>query len=356
MAKDYYQILGVAKTATSDEIKKAYYNLSHQYHPDKGGNAEKFKEVNEAYRVLSDSQKRKQYDQYGDVPGDNSQGFDFSGWQNGGFNAENFDFGGFGDIFEEFFSTSGSARGSRQNGSDLSLQIEISLEDAFFGFEKEFQVEKEVECSACQGSGAQAGFGFETCKTCHGSGVAQKVIRTPFGSAATRITCPDCHGQGKSAKKICSVCHGYGITRSKETIKIKIPAGIDNGQTISYRGLGNAGKNKKPAGDLHLRVYVKSHEKFERQGSSLYFKTKVSLTKAVLGGEINLPTIDGKEIYLKIPAGTASGKVFKISGKGMSKLNSSNRGDMFVEVLVIIPEKLNKRQKEIIEDLKKEGL
>jgi len=356
VAKDYYQTLGVSKNATSDEIKKAYYNLSHQYHPDKGGNAEKFKEVNEAYRVLSDSQKRKQYDEYGEVPGDNSQGFDFSGWQNGGFNGADFDFGGFGDIFEEFFSGQGAARGSRRENLDLSLQIEISLEDAFWGFEKEFQIEKDNICHFCQGTGAQAGSGLETCATCHGSGVAQKIVRTPFGSAATRITCPDCHGQGQKPKKPCSNCHGAGVIHGKERIKIKIPAGIDNGQTISYRGLGNVGKNKQGTGDLHLKVYIKQHSIFERSGSNLYLKSKINLSKAVLGGDISLPTMDGKEIFLKIPAGTLSGKVFKISSKGMPKLHSQNRGDMFVEVLVNIPERLSKKQRELFEVLAKDGL
>lgn len=352
MNKDYYNILGVGKSATQEEIKKAYYNLAHQHHPDKGGNAEKFKEIHEAYQVLSDPQKRATYDQYGEIPQD--QGF--GGFGQGGFSAEDFDFGGFGDIFEEFFGgATGGGRGGRR-GSDIQADFELTLEDAFYTQHKTIRVEKVATCSKCGGNGADPSVGMEKCSNCGGSGVAQKLIRTPFGTAATRVTCPECHGQGQKPKKKCPDCHGEGNVRRQETLEFDIPAGIDSNNVITLRGKGNAGKNGAPAGDFHARIFVKPHGVFRRQNADLYSTISIPMTKAALGGDTEIKTIDGKNLLLKIPAGTQPGKVFKISERGMPKLRGNNRGDLYVEILVKVPTKLSKNQKRLMEEMAIEEL
>ncbi|MFA5166060.1 MAG: molecular chaperone DnaJ [Candidatus Paceibacterota bacterium] len=352
MAKDYYNILGVSKTASQDEIKKAYYNLAHQHHPDKGGSAEKFKEIHEAYQVLSDPQKRATYDQYGEIP--QNQGF--GGWGQGGFTEADFDFGGFGDIFEEFFGGyAGNQRGGRR-GSDIQADFELTLEEAFYPQHKTIKVEKVSVCPKCSGSGADPAFGMERCSTCGGSGVAQKVIRTPFGNAATRITCPECHGQGQKPKKKCPECRGEGNVRRAEVIEFDIPAGIDSNNVITIRGKGNAGKQGAPAGDFHARIFIKPHANFRRQNADLYSTVAIPMTKAALGGDVEIKTIEEKKLLLKIPAGTQPGKVFKISERGMPKLRGNGRGDLYVEIVVKVPTKLSKDQKRLLEEMALEEL
>jgi molecular chaperone DnaJ len=364
MAKDLYEILGVNKGATDDEIKKAYRKLAHKHHPDKtGGDAEKFKEINAAYQVLSDNSKRQQYDQYGQTfdgtgrgGGQGFGGFDFSGFQQGG---QGFEFGeGFEDIFSDIFGGSfgGSRkRDSRKAGRDIQIDAEISFNEVVSGAHREVALMRLVVCSVCKGSGGEPGSKEETCSTCKGNGKVQKTMQSFFGSFAQVITCPTCNGMGKTFSKNCHKCHGEGRTKEKQNISFDIPAGIDNGQTISLKGEGEAGERGAQNGDLYVNIHVKPHEKFERRGNDINSTEHIRFSQSVLGDKIHVATIDGT-VSMKIPAGTQSGEIFRIKSRGIPFLGSSSRGDQLVKVIVDVPKSLNREQKRIIEDLGKLGL
>lgn len=364
MGKDYYKILGVEKNASEADIKKAFRKLAHQYHPDKNnGNAEKFKEINEAYQVLGNSTKRSQYDQFGSTfsgaggqqgyAGGNPFGFDFSNF--GGFSqaGQNVDFDfDLGDIFGSFFSREAGSPfgrgGSSRRGANIEVDINISLQEAVFGTERKLSLRKQNQCRACQGTGAKEGTSFSKCKTCDGSGV---VIATVLGHFRTQTACPDCQGKGQTVKEKCQVCAGRGSILEEVDIKVEIPAGIDDGQSIRLSGQGNAGASG--SGDLYVIVHVQEQAGFKRQGDNLFTDHEILFTTAALGGDIQVQTIDG-EVKLKVPAGTPSGKKFVLKGKGVTRLRSKNRGDQIVIVNVAVPTKLTKKQKQLLEELDRE--
>lgn len=359
MGKDYYKLLGVEKGASEAEIKKAFRKLAHEHHPDKNGgqNSEKFKEINEAYQVLGNKERRQQYDQFGTSfdgaqgPGGQnpfSQGFDFSGFQGSGGQGVDFDLG---DIFSSFFTGGGPGGHSRSNrGSNIEVDIEIGLKEAVFGTSETISLRKEVLCEPCKGTGADKGTSYDTCDTCGGSG---KIATTVLGTFRTQTICPDCGGQGKQIKNKCPNCDGRGANTDNVDIKIEVPAGIDDGQSIRLSNLGNAGKNGAASGDLYVVVHVKAENNLVRQGDDLISEYEVPFTMAALGGEINVKTIDGK-VKLKIPAGTPSGKKFILRDKGVTHLRSRGRGDQVVIVDVNVPTKLNKKQRELLKELDKE--
>ena len=346
--RDYYEVLGVDRSATDAEIKKAYRKLAKENHPDlnpedKAAEA-RFKEINEAYEVLSDSEKKARYDQYGHAGVDPNFGGE------GGF-GEGFDFGDLGDLFGSFFGGGfGSSRGranpnAPQRGESIRMSVAIAFEEAAFGCEKEISVEKTETCETCHGSGSAPGTTPEICPECHGTGVVQMRRQTPMGVFATSSPCPKCGGKGKIIHQPCKDCHGSGTVRKRRTIKASIPAGIDNGQTISIRGQGNAGFNGGPAGDLLITVTVRPHELFRREGTSVLCEAPITFPQAVLGAELEIPTIDGKVKY-DLPEGTQSGTTFRLKGKGIPFLNGHGRGDQYVTVYIETPRNLTKEQKE----------
>jgi molecular chaperone DnaJ len=352
-AKDYYQTLGVPKTASAEEIKKAFRKLAHQHHPDKhGGTDAKFKEINEAYQVLGNADKRKQYDQFGANIEQAGAGFnwqDFSRAQGGFGGADvNFDFGNLGDIFGDFF---GGGRGGRRagpvRGSDVQFVTAVDFREAVFGVEKSLRFEKEVPCNHCHGSGSEPGAKVETCSTCGGQGHVEQMQRTFLGAMRTVAVCPSCKGEGKTTDKVCTRCKGQGSEQGVRELKVHIPAGIDDGQTIRLTGEGEPGRKGGPAGDLLLTVQVRPDQTFRREGYTLYTTKEVSLSLATLGGRVLLSTLDG-DVHLKVPAGTQSGKVFKLSERGVPKLRSKSRGDLLVTIHVQTPEKISRKQKEAL--------
>ncbi len=351
--KDYYETLGVSKSSSKEEIKKAYKKLALQHHPDRGGDAEKFKEISEAYAVLSDDNKRKQYDQFG------HQGFDQRFSQEDIFRNANFEdifseiFGGGGDsIFDMFF---GGSRGRRreQRGSDLHYEIEVEFEEAAFGTEKEINYPRTEACEKCNGSGSKDGK-FEKCDDCNGSGQVRKIQQSLFGTIQQIITCRTCHGSGKNIVNECKECGGSGLTSNIKELKIKIPAGIDDGNQIRVSGEGDVNREGKYPGDLYVTVYVKPHKSFRREDNDIHIEQSISIAQAILGGEVEVPTLKGKEI-LKIPAGTQSHIVFRLKNLGIPFVNSKEKGDEYVKIIVEIPKKINKKQKEILERFEKEG-
>ena len=344
--RDYYEVLGLSKGASKDEIKKAYRKLARQYHPDvnnEPGADEKFKEISEAYEVLSDDEKKAHYDQFGHV--DPNQGF------GGGFTSDFGGFGGFEDIFSSFFG--GGTRRTDPNGprkgSDLEYTMTINFEEAAFGGEKEVQVTKEENCENCHGSGAKPGTSQETCSTCKGSGQVTIEQSTPFGRIVNRRTCTTCKGSGKMIKEKCTVCRGRGRIDKKTTLKIKIPAGVDNGQQIRLAGKGEAGMNGGPAGDLYVAFRVKPHEIFVREDDDVYLDMPITFVQAALGSEIEVPTLEGK-VMLKIPAGTQTGTKFRLRGKGIQNVHGRGKGDQHVIVKVVVPKKLSSKQKELLRE------
>ena len=362
--RDYYDILGVSKSATDDEIKKAYRKQAMKHHPDRGGgkeSEENFKQANEAYQILSDSQKRQQYDQFGhngpfgagNGPGANPYGA--GGQQYGGFNSQGFninmdDLGGFGDIFESFFGGGGGGGRSRtRRGADIQAEIRINFEEAVFGVEKDFSLLKMNGCDRCKGNGAEPGSGQVTCGTCHGKGQVQTEQRTIFGTFAQAAVCPECHGKGKVPEKKCTKCRGEGRLKEQVVLKVKIPAGIDNGQTIKVTGKGEAGEAGVPAGDLYLLIRVSTDKRFVRNGFNIEGETEITFPAAALGTTVDVETIDGK-VTLKIPAGTQSGKVFRLSERGIPHLSGRHRGDHLVTILVRTPTKLSGKQKKLLEE------
>lgn len=360
--RDYYEVLGVSKTASDDEIKKAFRRLAVQHHPDKeGGNEEKFKEINEAYDILKDSQKRQRYDQFGHAgvggaSGGGSGGNPFEGF--GGFNGQGaqFDFGGgFGDIFDQFFGGGGNARQrGPKKGRDVEVQLQLTFKEAIFGLEHDMGLDLEDTCEHCKGTTVEPGYDLKTCPTCHGAGQQTRVMNTMFGAIQQTVPCETCHGAGKIPEKECTVCHGSGTQRKKQIIKVKIPAGIDDGATIRLSGRGEAiGGGEK--GDLYIHIRVKADKQFTREGDIILSEEHISMIDAALGTEIEVETVDGK-VRMKVPAGTQSGTDFKLSGHGVPHLrNEDKRGPHIVSIIVDTPTKLNRKQKELLEQLKSTG-
>lgn len=361
MGKDYYKTLGVEKNASSDEIKKAFRQKAHQCHPDKpGGDEAKFKELNEAYQVLGDQKKRAQYDQFGSAfehgqAGGGFQGFDgfrdFSGYTNG-FNINMDDlgdiFGGFGDIFG--FSGGKSGRGARAHrGRDIQVALEINFLEAVFGVEKDLALKKTVKCDHCQGSCAEPGSKIETCKICGGSGRVTRVQRTILGNMQVQASCESCGGEGKSYDKRCTKCHGSGVCQEITNLKVKIPAGIDNGETIRLSGQGEAGEKNAPSGDLFLQIRVRPDKRFVRDGYDIKSKIEINFPQAALGDKIDIETVDGS-VKLSVPDGTQPGTVFKLKGRGVERLQGHGRGDHLVEVVVKTPKNLSRKQKELLKE------
>ena len=348
--RDYYEVLGVNKNASEDEIKKAYKKLARKYHPDLNPGdkvaEEKFKEVNEANEVLGDPQKKARYDQFGFAGVDPSYG----GGAGGG--AGGFDFGDLGDIFGSFFG-GGFGGGARRNpnaprrGESIRMSLTVDFIEAAFGCEKEIQLERSEQCPTCKGNGCAPGTTPEICPDCHGTGSVTQAQRTPFGVMQSQAPCGKCRGTGKIIHKPCPDCHGSGNVRKRKTIKINVPAGIDNGQTISLRGQGHAGSIGGPAGDLLVTVMIRPSETFQREGTAVYTEAPITFAQATLGAELEIDTIDGKVIY-SIPEGTQTGTVFRLRGKGIPVLNGRGRGDQYITVTVETPKNLNKAQKEAL--------
>lgn len=364
MAKrDYYEVLGVNKSASQDELKKAYRRMAVMYHPDKGGDEEKFKEVNEAYEVLKDDAKRKRYDQFGHAGVGTSAASDggFGGFNGfgGSSNGVHFDFGdlGLGDIFESFFgggggfsaTGSGARTGRRQaRGRDVETSVNLSFEEAVFGTEMSININMQDTCEHCKGTTVEPGYQLKQCPTCKGSGQVMNVTRTIFGNIQQATPCPECRGSGKIPEKVCSVCHGTGTQRKNQEIKLKIPAGIDDGATIRLREHGEAVANG-PRGDLYVSVKVRPHKKFTREGNLILSSEHIDMVSAALGTEISVDTVDGP-IHMKIPAGTQSGTDFKLSGHGVPHIKSGTRGAHIVALVVDTPTKMSKRQEELLRE------
>lgn len=366
MAKDYYQVLGVAQNATKDEIKKAYRSLAHKYHPDKsGGDENRFKEINEAYQILGDEKKRAQYDQFG-ATFDQTQrqgGFNWGGFGQGSgfdFGGGGFDFGqsefDFSDIFEDFFGGGGAARGAsrrERKGKDIQIELEIQFEESIFGGKKEITLQKLSRCSLCGGSGGEKGTKTVHCKTCNGRGNVQKTQKTFLGSFTQVSTCPDCRGTGTRPEKLCQNCFGRGVRQDKETIEIVIPKSINDGEILKISGKGEASFTGGVPGDLYIRIRVLKHKIFRRQEDNIIMSIQINMVQAALGDIIKLETLDGG-IKLKIPEGTQGGDILKIRGRGAWSKSGYGRGDLLVEVKVEIPKKLSKKAKDLLDELKKE--
>jgi molecular chaperone DnaJ len=360
MAKDYYETLGVNKGASKDEIKKAFYKLAHKYHPDKkGGNEGKFKEVNEAYQVLSDDAKRSKYDQFGsgfeNMGGGHShggqggfEGYDFSGFQNG--NME-FDLN---DIFSDFFGGGmGGGRAQARRGRDISTEIQISFPDSIFGITRKILITKTSTCLTCDGKGAKAGSKMETCKHCNGQGKIHEQKRTIFGTIANTKLCEVCLGAGEVPKEPCEKCKGKGVLRREEEVSINIPAGIRDGEMVRMTGFGEA-ISKGTAGDLYIKINVAPHPVFKREGHDLVMTLNLKLSDALLGTKYPIQTLDG-EIEVTIPEGVTMNEVLRVKGKGVP-VGKNKRGDLLIKLNIKLPEKLSRKSREIIEELKKEGI
>ncbi|MBU5595178.1 molecular chaperone DnaJ [Amphibacillus sp. MSJ-3] len=338
--RDYYDVLGINKDASPEEIKKAYRKLARQYHPDVNKEpdaADKFKEVKEAYEVLSNNQKRAQYDQFG-----------HTGPQGQGFSGE--DFGGFSDIFDMFFGGGGRRDpNAPRQGNDLQYTMVLEFEEAIFGKETDIHIPSEEKCDTCKGSGAKPGTKPETCRHCNGTGQLNMEQNTPFGRVVNKRVCHHCNGTGKEIKEKCPTCHGKGTVKKQKKIHIKIPAGIDDGQQIRVAGKGEPGINGGPAGDLYVVVQVKSHEFFQRDGDDIFCEMPLTYAQAALGDEIEIPTVHGK-VKLKIPAGTQTGKTFRLRGKGAPNVRGYGHGDQNVRMRVITPTNLTEQQKELLRE------
>ncbi len=348
--RDLYEVLGVKKGASEDELKKAYRKLAKENHPDlHPGDKEceaRFKEINEAYEVLSDPDKRAKYDQFGHAAFDPSQGFGGGGGF-GGFEG----FGGFGDIFSDIFGGGfgfGGGGGRNPNaprkGDNLRATVNIKFEEAAFGVKKDVFVSKIEQCHDCKGTGCAEGTTAEVCPDCKGTGTVMSTKRTPFGMVQSSEQCPKCRGRGKIIHSTCKTCRGMGSVRRQHKVSVSIPAGIDDGQTISLKGQGNAGLNGGPAGDLLITVLVQPHARFERDGASILLDQEISFSQAALGAEVEVPTLDGK-VKLNIPEGTQTGTTFRLKGKGVPFLRNGGRGDQFVTVNVAVPRSMTSTQK-----------
>lgn len=367
--RDYYEILGVNKNATDDELKKAYRKLAKKYHPDanpddKAGAEAKFKEVNEAYENLSDPQKRRMYDQFGttDPQGFGGAGGPFGG-QGGYYSYSSSDFGDFGDLGDIFSSFFGGGFGGRNSstrrqsgprkGADLNLGLEITFEQAFLGVEKEVVITRNDTCHTCHGTGAKPGTSKTTCNICNGTGQVTQVQNTILGQMQTRRTCSACHGTGEIIKEPCETCHGKGTVRKQPKIKVKIPAGIDDNQTVVLRGEGEPGEKGGPKGDLYITVRIKRHSIYTRKGNNILCEVPITITQATLGAELEIPMVDGTKEKYKIPDGTQTGSKFTIRNKGFKSVNSSSVGDFIFTVTVQTPKRLTKEQRDLLTQLAK---
>lgn len=366
MNMNYYEILGVTKTASQEEIKKAFHKLAHKYHPDKGGDEKKFKEINEAYQVLSDKQKRAQYDQFGRVfeqgqPGAGPDGFSGFNWAWGNkINQDvEFDLGDLGDIFGDIFGFGARQQGNKKDnrrGKDIQVDIEIPLEKTLTDFIEKINIAKNITCNRCGGQGAEPGTKIKECIACRGTGKVQQVKKTIFGSFTAVGACPECQGEGTIPEKPCNVCKGEGRVKSHEEIEIKVPAGIDTHQVIKIEGKGEAGRKGGKPGNLYARILVKKHPVFERREDDLFTTMDIKFSQAALGDEVELKTIDGTNILLEVPQGTESGKILRISGKGIPHFQSRGRGNLYVELKVVTPKKLSKEQKKLLEEMRNSDL
>lgn len=348
-SKDYYESLGIQKGASDDEIKRAYRKLAMKYHPDKNKEnkaaEEKFKEINEAYQVLSDPDKKANYDRFGtaDMNGGAGgfDGFDFGGGM-----------GGFGDIFETFFGGGGGSsrrRNAPTQGNDIEYSMNLSFEEAIFGVEKEVSVTRTENCETCNGSGAEPGTSSKTCPHCNGTGEIKVQRRTQLGNFVTSATCDKCGGKGKIIETPCHTCHGKGTARKNRKITVNIPAGVDTGNVMPLRGQGEHGQNGGPAGDLYIRIRVAPSKKFVRKGNDIYIDTHVSMGKATLGTEMKVDTVHG-EVEFRVPSGTQSGTLFRLKGKGVPRVNQAGIGDQYVKVIVDVPKTLNDKQRSALLD------
>lgn len=359
--KDYYKILGVDKSASKDDIKKAFRKLAHEHHPDKTKNdhssAQKFKEASEAYSVLSDDEKRRQYDTYGSAgpagSGFGGQGgfggFDFSGFQNG----QGFEFD-LGDIFGDFFGGGrAGGRNSQNRGADISVDLLISFEESIFGCEKDILVTKNSKCLTCEGSGAKPGSGIKTCSVCNGKGKVSEARRSFLGMVNTTKVCENCHGRGQVPQEKCPNCHGLGVKERAQEISVKIPAGIEDGQMMRLTGMGEAIPFGQ-SGDLYVKIHVKAHSFIKKEGNNLLAESKIKLTQAIVGGEIMVKSLDG-DLIVNIPEGSNHGDILRVKGKGVP-MGGGKRGDLFIKLNIEMPRKLSKEAKRAVEELKKEGI
>lgn len=368
MARDYYETLGINKSASKDEIKKAFRGLAHKFHPDKdGGNEQKFKEVSEAYTVLSDDKKRAEYDAYGRV----FSGAGGAGAGQGGFEGfEGFDFTDFasgkgsgqgagvefdlGDLFSDFFGGSRHTTNSRQaRGRDISIDVELPFAEAIFGTERRVLIGKTSSCGTCRGNGGKPGAPLEMCKTCNGKGKIRENRRSIFGSVQTVRPCAECRGSGQTVSEFCSSCKGAGVKRAQEEILVRIPAGIDNGEVIRLAGAGEAVKGGS-SGDLYVKVHVERHSSFRKDGSNLATDLQIKLSSALLGDEYTVKALDG-DITVKIPQGIRHGEILRVKGRGVP-IERGRRGDLMLKIVIDLPHKLSKEAKRLVEELKKEGI
>jgi molecular chaperone DnaJ len=341
--RDYYEVLGVPRNASAEEVKKAFRKLAKEHHPDRNheeGAADKFKEINEAYEVLSDEQKRSAYDRFGHMSG---QSQDFNGFGN-------FGFGGFGDIFDAFFGASSEAEAAARPGADIHARITLTFEEAALGCEKEISVNRIERCSNCHGSRSEPGSTTSRCSDCDGRGRVQRIQQSLFGRFTNIITCPRCGGEGRIIEQPCSQCRGSGKERKRHVINVNIPAGIDNGNTIRLTGEGDVGDRGGPSGNVYITAEVLPHDCFQREGFDIHYDQPVNFAQAALGCEVDIPTLYGQE-RLKIPAGSQPETVFKLKNKGIRRLQRTGQGDQLVHLKVLTPQKLSKEQKKLFEQL-----
>lgn len=358
MAKDYYDILGISKTASQDEIKKAFRKLAHQHHPDKKhGDEAKFKEINDAYGTLSDPEKRGRYDKFGMGANDAGQGGPSGGpFGAGGFNMNDFQFqgSGFEDMFSDLFGGGrgfGQGGSRSQSGADIETDIEISFDEMVSGVRKTIRIRKPIVCAPCHGTGGAPGAKEETCSTCQGSGRVTKTVQSFLGTFSQAAVCPKCRGKGKWFSKECPTCKGAGKNMGEEEISFDVPAGIESGQTIALAQKGSAGENGMPAGDLFVTVHVRSHDSFERRGDNIVSPLAITFAQAALGDTVEVDTVHGS-VRMKIPAGTQPGEVFRIKGKGLKSVRGWGSGDHLVATRIEVPKKLSGEEKKLIEKLR----
>lgn len=349
---DYYNVLGVPRTASEDEIKKAFRKLAHKYHPDKGtGDEKKFKEINEAYQVLGNSEKRARYDHTGQDYHSQGQGGGAQGGGFGGFEGFDFNGSGFEDVFSDLFGGRAGGRGRARAGADIQVDVEITFEEMVTGAKREVRLRKMSECETCKGTGGKPGSKESTCSQCQGAGQVRRTMQSIFGTMQQAVVCDRCQGRGKTYAEQCGTCHGVGRTQREETVSIDIPAGIADGQTLSLGGHGAAGEMGSRSGDLYVNVHVRPHKTLVRRGDDIVSQYAMSYTEATLGAKVSIDTIAG-EVIMKIPAGTQPGEVFRIKDKGVPHLQRYGRGDHLVSVTLSVPKKLSSEEKRLVEALR----
>ena len=369
MAKDYYKILNIARNANKDEVKKAYRKLAHKFHPDKGGDEKRFKEINEAYQILSDDQKRTQYDQFGrtsdqqQASGSGQGGFEWPGGfrvdfgEGGPADGRGFSDFDFADVFEDFFGGGGGARrkgAAAERGRDLRIAVEIPFEESIMGAKKEIQIMRMVRCTRCNGSGGEPGTKIQTCTTCAGKGNIQKTQRTFLGAFTQVSVCPECRGEGKTPEQACTECHAKGVSEKQEALEVFIPRGIRDGEVLKITGKGDTTISSRAPGDLYIEIHVLLHAVFRRQGDDIVMRLPLKVSQAILGDTVDVETLDGA-IRLKIPEGTQPGDILSVHGRGAWRPSGYGRGDLLVEIKVEIPKRISKNIKEIMQGLKHEG-